>query len=455
MTQPRVLKFGGSSVADAACMRQVASVVKGALDRSPVVVLSAMGKTTDALFRMASAAKKGDLDAALAECGTLLGKHDAALADLCKGRPPADARNGMAALRLELESMLRGVGLLRELSPRSMDAIASIGERLSPQVFAAFTASDGVPTTLVDAREVIRTDGTFGTGAPQPEAIRRLAAEKVRPHLGPGKLVVTQGYIGSTEDGATTTLGRGGSDYSAALFGAALGVDDIQIWTDVEGVLTSDPRVVPAAKPIPRLSFAEAAELAAFGAKVLHPATVQPAIDAGIPVTVRHTMRPAGMFTTITAEAASTGRAVTALAHRAPITVLTVRSSRMLAQAGFLARLFEVFGRLGVSVDLVATAEVSVSLTVDQGAPLAPILAELRRFAQVDVSEGRAIVAVLGERLKRTAGLGAQVFAALGDINVEMISHGASEINLSLVVKAEDAVPAVQRLHKAFIEGRD
>ena len=209
---------------------------------------------------------------------------------------------------------------------------------------------------------------------------------------------------------------------------------------------------MPAPRPIPHLSFAEAAELAAFGAKVLHPATVQPAIDARIPVTVRHTMRPEGAFTTITSEPVSTGRAVTALASRAPITVLTVRSSRMLAQSGFLARLFEVFGRHGVSIDLVATAEVSVSLTVEHGVVLAPIVGELRRFAQVDVAEGRAIVAVLGERLSSKAGLGAQVFGALGDINVEMISHGASEINLSLVVRAEQAQLAVQRLHRAFVE---
>lgn len=456
---PRVLKFGGSSVADAACMRQVASVVRTALDRSPLVVLSAMGKTTDALFRMANAAKKGDLDAALAECESLFTRHDKALAELAKGAHLEAARASLAAQRAELEMLLRGVGLLRELTPRSLDAIAAQGERLSTKVFAAHLqsewSSEGVTVHHADAREVVRTDGAFGAAVPQSAAIKRLANEKLAPHLGPRKVVVTQGYIGSTEDGTTTTLGRGGSDYSAALLGAALQSDEIQIWTDVEGVLTADPRVVPNARPIPRLSFAEAAELAAFGAKVLHPATVQPAVEAGIPVTVRHTQRPNGAFTTITAEVSSTGRAITALASRGPVTVLTVRSSRMLAAAGFLARLFEVFGRLGTSVDLVATAEVSVSLTVDQGAPLGPILAELRQFAQVDVSEDRAILAIIGERLKRTAGVGVQVFQALGEINVEMISMGANEINLSLIVKGSDVLPAIQRLHKSFVEGRE
>lgn len=450
--KPRVLKFGGSSVAHAACMRQVGRIVKDALPASPLVVLSAMGKTTDALFRAGQAAVKGDLDGALTEAQGVFQRAREALKELLGGPPPVAVAERIAAQESELQLLLRGVALLRELTPRSMDAIASTGERLSTRVFAAYLEREGVPVTLLDAREVVRTDATFGAGVPDQAAIKVLAAERLVPCLGPGRVVVTQGYVGATEDGTTTTLGRGGSDYSAALLGAAVGADEIQIWTDVEGVLTADPRVVPAARPLERLSFAEAAELAAFGAKVLHPATVQPAVEAGIPVTVRATERPQGAFTTITAEASATGRPVTALASRGPITVLTVRSTRMLAQAGYLARLFEVFGRLGVSVDLVATAENSVSLTVDAGAPLGPILAELRPFASIEVAERRAIVAVVGERLRSTPRIGVRVFAALEDINVEMISMGSSEINLSLVVREEDAAPAVQRLHRAFME---
>ncbi len=450
--KPRVMKFGGSSVANAACMRQVGEVVKEALPASPLVVLSAMGKTTDALFRAGQAAVKGDLDGALAEAAALFLRTREALKDLLGGPAPIVVAEQLAAMESELQLLLRGVALLRELTPRSMDAIASTGERLSTRVFAAYLERAGVPVTHLDAREVVRTDATFGCGAPQQPAIKALAAERLAPFVGPGRVVVTQGYIGATEDGTTTTLGRGGSDYSAALLGAALGAEEIQIWTDVEGVLTADPRVVAAARPIKRLSFAEAAELAAFGAKVLHPATVQPAVDAGIPVTVRHTGRPQGAFTTITGEVSATGRPITALASRAPITVLTVHSTRMLAQAGYLGRLFEVFGRLGVSVDLVATAENSVSLTVNAGAPLGPLLAELRQFATIQVAERRAIVAVVGERLRSTPRIGVRVFAALEDINVEMISMGSSEINLSLVVREEDAAPAVQRLHAAFME---
>jgi len=442
-----VLKFGGSSVADAVCMRQVAGLVKAALPGSPLVVLSAMGKTTNGLFEAAKAAESGDLTLAMERQRTLMASHRKAAADLFDGSAPETLDVALTDLFGELELLLRGVALLRELSPRSMDAIASLGERLSTRIFAAFVGG-----AWVDARRILRTDQVFGEAVPQPAAIRALAAEHMKPLLGAGRVVVTQGYIGATEDGLTTTLGRGGSDYSAALFGAALGAEEVQIWTDVEGVLTCDPRIVPDALPISELSFAEAAELAAFGAKVLHPATIQPAVEARIPVTVRHTQKPEGRFTTISAEV-HTGRPITALASRSPVTVLTVSSTRMLAQSGFLARLFEVFGRRGVSVDLVATAEVSVSLTVEADVPLKSLLEELSAFAKVEIHEGRAIIAAVGERLKSTPGLGSKLLTALGDINVEMISMGGNEINLSLVVKQESTAEALRRLHRVLAAG--
>jgi len=338
------------------------------------------------------------------------------------------------------------VSLLRELSPRSMDAIASFGERLSSRMLTALLSREEHPASMFDARLVLCTDSRFGRAQPRHELIRRRVSEQLLPLLGPGRAVITQGYIGATEEGVTTTLGRGGSDFSAAILGAALQADEVQIWTDVEGVLTADPRLVPEALPIDELSFSEAAELAAFGAKVLHPATIQPAIEAGIPVTVRHTQRPAGRFTTIRHDVTSR-RPVTALATRGPVTVMTVTSTRMLDQSGFLAGLFEVFGRLGVSVDMIATAEVSVSMTVENDAPLEDLRAALSRFAKVEVSKDRAIVAVVGERLKQTQGLAARIFGCLADINVEMISMGANEINLSLVVEQRFAAETVRRLH--------
>ncbi len=449
---PLILKFGGSSVADAACMRQVATLVRAALPKAPLVVLSAMGKTTNGLLAAAHAAEQGDLPTALEQLKALIQHHRRAAEELFEGGVPDGLDQGLTDAFGQIELLLRGVALLRELSPRSQDAIASFGERLSTGIFAAFLEHQGLATAWVDARTVMRTDATFGEGQPQIGLLRELAIAHLAPHLGIDRVLVTQGYIGATEEGLTTTLGRGGSDYSAALFGAALQATEVQIWTDVEGVLTADPRVVPGALPIPELSFAEAGELAAFGAKVLHPATIQPAVEANIPVTVRHTGKPLGRFTTITGEVRS-GRPVTALASRGPITVLTVSSTRMLAQSGFLARLFEVFGRLGVSVDLVATAEVSVSLTVEADAPLKVLLKELSAFATVKTAEDRAIIAVVGERLKYTAGLGSRLFGALADINIEMISMGANEINLSLVVNRADEAAVLRRLHAALIEG--
>jgi aspartate kinase len=446
------MKFGGSSVADADCMKQVAALVREALPAAPLVVLSAMGKTTNALFAASQAAEAGDLPAALEAVRALIQAHRGSAERLFDTGVPEGLDRFFTEAFGQLELFLRGVALLRELSPRTQDAIAAHGELLSTRIFAAFLQGQGIETVWVDARTVLRTDATFGEGQPQTGRIQALAAQHLAPRLGAGRVAVTQGYIGATEDGLTTTLGRGGSDYSAALFGAALGASEVQIWTDVEGVLTCDPRVVPQALPIPELAFEEAAELAAFGAKVLHPATIQPAVEADIPVTVRHTQRPAGRFTTITGHVSS-GRSVTALASRGPVTVLTVTSSRMLAQSGFLARLFDVFARLKVSVDLIATAEVSVSLTVDEGAPLQTLQEQLSAFASVDVHQDRAIVAVVGERLKQTAGLGGRLFGALGDINVEMISMGANEINLSVVVRRADEAEALRRLHRVLIEG--
>ena len=440
-----VMKFGGSSLADAPCLRQAASLVEAARAQGPLVVLSAMGRTTNALFDAAHQAEGGDLAGAMAGQRRLMAEHRQVAGELFDEAVPLALDEALTGLFGELELLLRGVAMLRELSPRSLDAIASVGERLSTMIFAAFISAQ-----WLDARTVLRTDTRFGEAVPLLKDIRRLAQVHLVPGLAPGRVVVTQGYIGATEDGLTTTLGRGGSDYSAALLGAALGAEEVQIWTDVEGVLTCDPRIVPEALPIPELTFAEAAELAAFGAKVLHPATIQPAVEAGIPVTVRHTGRPQGRYTTISAKARS-GRPITALASRGPVTVLTASSSRMLAQSGFLARLFEVFGRRGVSVDLVATAEVSVSMTVDAGVDLGPLIQELRSFATVNTHENRVIIAAVGERLQATPGLGARLLNQLGDINVEMISMGANEINLSLVVRQEQGDEALRRLHRVLL----
>lgn len=445
------MKFGGSSLADAACMRQVAELVERASSRAPLVVLSAMGKTTDGLFRAAHAAVGGELARAREEARAIEERHRDAARGLFDGAAPAELEAALGQRFDELDRIFQGLALLGELSPRSMDAIAARGELLSTTVFAAYFRQRSANSEWFDARDVMRTDGAHGSAQPRMELVRSLVERELAPRLRAGRAIVTQGYIGADERGATTTLGRGGSDWSASILGAALAAEEVQIWTDVEGVYTADPRLAPRAEPIAELSFAEAAELAAFGAKVLHPATIQPAVEASIPVTVRHTLLPQGRFTTIRGSSPSS-RAVTALATRGPVHVLTVTSSRMLAQSGFLARLFEVFRDLEVSVDLVATAEVSVSLTVEADAPLERLVAELSRFARCDVARDRAIVAVVGERLRDTPGVSAAALTALASFHVEMLSMGANEINLSVVVKQAAAHDALRALHTRFFE---
>jgi aspartate kinase len=444
--KPLVMKFGGSSVADAERLRSVAELVRArAMDGGGVlVVLSALGGATDGLFATGRAASKGDEAGAFAALEALMKRHEKVADELFDGKSPDFVSQALEQARVELLPLLRGAALLKELPPRSADLLYGRGEILSSTLLAAYMG-----VAWADARGFLKTDSRFGEARPSPEAIRAAAQERLAPLLAAGSIVVTQGYIGCDPSGLPTTLGRGGSDYSASLLGAALGAREIQIWTDVEGVLSCDPRVVPEAHPIEVLGYDEAAELAAFGAKVLHPATILPAVELGIPVTVRNSMVPEGRFTTISRNSGS-GRPVTALASRGPVSVLTVRDPRMLGGAGFLARIFEVFGRLGVSVDLVSTSEVSVSVTLDPGAPTAQLEAELSQFASVRVDTGKAIVALVGEELKRTKGVAGMAFGAMRDINVEMISLGSNEINLSFVVDGERASEALRRLHAAF-----
>lgn len=448
---PLVMKFGGTSVGDAANMRQVATLVTRELARAPLVVLSAMAKVTDELFAMARVASAGDPGAVSDLKRRLEERHRVCATELFAGGIPDSLTRGFAALIAELDAGIANIAAKKTLDPRAQDAVVGLGERFSTLVFSHYLRHLGLDAELLDARDVMVTDDAFGSALPQRDSIRARAQEKLAPKLLAGRAVVTQGYIGRTERGESTTLGRGGSDFSAALFGAAVDAVEIQIWTDVEGVMSADPRVVKAARPVAVLSASEAGELAAFGAKVLHPATIHPAVEARIPVTVRHTLRPDGRFTTITSEAAS-GRSVAAIASRGPITVLTVASPRMLNQSGFLARLFDVFARRRVSVDVVATAELSVSLTVESDAPLASLMAEIETFANVKASEGRALVAVVGERLKQTKGIGARVFSALADYELELISMGANEINLSIVVERSIERAVVERLHRVLIE---
>ena len=444
-----VAKFGGTSVADAAAIRRAASIIRGRLDRQPLVVVSALAGTTNMLLAAAEQAASGHLVAAIAQVEALRERHLSVAGELLGDDEVArDVAAEASALFDELAHLSEALSVLGHMTPRSLDAFSSVGEQISARIVATAFVREGVDAALVDARRVMVTDDSFGRAEPLPDAIAAAARELVLPLLRAGKVPVLGGYIGATESGVTTTLGRGGSDYSASLFGAALEATAIEIWTDVDGMLTADPRVVTGARMIEHIRFDEAAELATFGAKVLHPSTIAPAVRRGIPVFVLNSLRPEGKGTRITFDAPR--EHVRAIAGKSNVLIVRVRSPRMLATPGALRKIFEVFERNRTSVDVVATSEVSVSLTVEDDLHLESVVAQLREFGDVSVERGRGIVALVGAGLGESSPHMARALAAIGDVRLHMLSLSATGINLTLIVDAEQVQPVMVRLHDAF-----
>lgn len=446
-SQPTVLKFGGTSVADVEALQRVARLVQRAhLGARTVVIVSALAGVTDALLAAVDAGTPCDtLD-------TLIQRHTDIATRLARPQGAAGLGIALGRARAEIAALLDRSA--REPERRAMlrDEIAAYGERLAAALVTAVLGAVDLPARYVDARRCIVTDETHGRATPLfPETDERTRAELV-PLLDGNLIPVLGGYIAATSEGVTTTLGRGGSDYSAALIGAAVGAREVQIWTDVTGVLTADPRVVLGARTVPALSYAEAAELAYFGAKVLHPKTLHPATDHGISVRICNSRAPEEPGTLVTGESEGGDGTVKAIAHKTGITVVQITSSRMLGAYGFLRSLFEVFERHRTVVDVVTTSEVSVSLTVDDPAALPQVLAELEPLGSVTVEADRAIVCVVGEGLRTAPGVAARVFATIADINVSLISQGASRLNLTFVVDNARVGEVVQRLHEALFE---
>jgi len=448
-----IMKFGGTSVEDARAMKNVMEIVLGERQRKPVVVLSAIAGATNTLLRSAQKALEGDLDKSHSELNALLERHVHLLENLIDNR--SDIQQLVLTIRKrfdELKTLCQGIAILGELTNRSLDAVASVGEQLSTMIFARAIAERGHSAELIDARTFMITDEQYASATPVFDRIAQEAAVRILPFVQAEKIVVTQGFIGSTVKGVTTTLGRGGSDYSAAILGAALDAEEIQIWTDVDGVLTADPRIVPAARKLKVISFREASELAYFGAKVLHPSTILPAIEKKIPVVVLNAKRPQSSGTRIVSDPPKSKVAVKSIASKKGITVINIQSSRMLMAYGFLSSIFSVFQRHQTPVDLVSTSEVAVSLTIDNTSRLEQIVEDLRGFSEVNVYENKAIICVVGEQMRSTAGVADRVFRALNDIPVTMISQGASDVNMSLVIDEDAMVQSVQQLHKEFFE---
>ena len=458
-----VMKFGGTSVQDAAAIDTAAEIVSGRINRAPVVVVSAMARVTDSLVLIARAAKERRADDVLQEIAELRRRHVATARELL-GRSE-ESQSGASSLNrveleiesqfAELENLARSVATLGELTARSQDAIVSFGERLSSVIVAAAFRSRGIPAKLVDSRRFIITDNRFSRAAPDfPEIIRR-TREVLLPILNSASVPIAQGFIGSTQDGVTTTIGRGGSDYSAALIGAALGTEEIEIWTDVDGLMTADPRVVPNARRIRVISFAEASELSYFGAKVLHPSTVLPAIEREIPVHIYNTHNPTCEGTLIVATPRSSRNLIKSIAFKRGVTIVNVTSTRMLMAYGFLRTIFEVFESHQTSVDVVTTSEVSVSMTLDDTERLDAIKRDLSGIGEVSIEREKAIVCVVGDNLKFKPGLAARLFQAIERTNVNMISQGASEINLTFVIDESDVDGVVRLLHDEFFAEAD
>lgn len=447
-----VVKFGGTSVGDAEAIERAAAIVEGRLEQRPVVVVSALGGATNALLAVGEQAAKGHLIGALRGVENLRDRHLTECEKLLGTTPVAnDVSSDLSAIFDELAALAEALSTLGHATPRSFDTIAAFGEQASSQLVSAFFKQRGIAAEHVDAREVMITDSQFMQAEPQTTVIAERARDVVLPLLRDGKVPVMGGFIGANADGITTTLGRGGSDYSASLIGAALHAEAIEIWTDVDGMLTADPRLVGGALLIEEIRFDEASELASFGAKVLHPNTIAPAVRLGIPVFVYNSRRPEGKGTRITFDAPH--RPVSAIAGKTDVVLIKVTAPRMLFAHGFLRRVFEIFERHQTSVDVVATSEVSVSVTIDDPSRLDALLVDLRSLGDLSIERNRGIIAIVGAGICDAGGAMGRALIALGDTKVHMMSLSATGINLTVIVDGDEVNGAIERLHREFFEG--
>jgi len=450
-----VCKFGGTSVQDAEAMTRLAQIIGARRKLQPVVVASAMGKTTNQLLEVAQTASRGKRQDALDLLAKIKEKHLRESQKLGIAVTEDWVFETIQTYFKEMRDLVKGLAALGELTPRIMDAIASYGERLSTAILTQVLENNGMPAQLMDARQCVITDDNFTRAAVLFDQTDPAILEHLRPVIKAGRIPVFQGFIGATRQAITTTIGRGGSDYTAAIVGAALDVEDIQIWTDVDGIMTTDPRMVPEARRIRVISFDEASELAYFGAKVLHPATIVPAVRRKIPVHVLNSYKPDQEGTLITDEAPPCDNPVKAIAYKSGITVVNVTSTRMLMAYGFLKRIFDTFEHFKVPVDVVSTSEVSVSLTVDETSALWDIVTELKKIGEVKVEGSKSIVCCVGDNLRNIPGVPYIAFSALQDIKIQMISQGASAINITFVIDQERLPEAVRGLHDAFFKTAD
>lgn len=431
-----VMKFGGSSVGSAERIQSVAEIVKSRLEKKPIVVVSAMKGATDTIIESAEDAGKF---AAIKEM------HAKALKEL--GLPENLLENELGKLKEAIEANVGNVDV------KAIDLLSSFGERLSVRMVAAYLNKIGIPAKAFDAWDLgLVTDSNFGAALPLPEAEGKIA-ESLKAVK---EVAVVTGFIAKDANGEVTTLGRGGSDFTAAILGAAIDAEAIEIWTDVNGIMSANPKIVPEAKTIPEISFDEAAELAFFGAKVLHPKTIIPAVLKDVPVKVLNSFEPQHAGTTVTKSSSEASEVVKGISHKGEITLVNIHTAKMLGTIGFAAHVFEVLAKHKLDVDLIATSEINISFSVPgkKKDAIEKAVNELEEFSSVLVEEGKAIVSVVGKGVKQRKGFAGKVFSLLGEnsINVETISQAAPELNLSFVVDEKDAEKVVQVLHREFIK---
>jgi aspartate kinase len=443
-----VMKFGGTSVEDAAAIRRVCQLAARPSPYRPVLVISALAKATDQLMNAGCAAAEGRLDSARDSLQLLRERHEAVASELVSGEGCSRLRDVFANEFKTLENVLNGIASEKAFTSRFQDHLLGAGESLSSALVHAALWSAGLDAALVDARQCIVTDAVHTRATPLWEETNQRLQAVLGPLLKAGRIPVMGGFVGATRDGIPTTLGRGGSDFSASIVGAGLHAKRIEIWTDVDGIMTTDPNLCPDARRVARMSFAEAADLAYFGAKVLHPATLVPAMRSNVPVWVLNSRNPDCPGTEIVAHCESNGE-IKAITSKRGVSIVDVEPVRWFAPE-LLREVFDVFERHQHSLDLLSASRGSLALLVSSVSALPVIAEELKGMANVRWENHKALVCLVGEQIRRRPEIAGQAFRAVGDIDVRMICQGASERNISFLVDESRAEEAVQRLHRSF-----
>ena len=449
------MKFGGTSIEDIPSVERVVKIISSRLEQHPVVVNSAMGKTTRKLLNIARLSADGMDEDALLRLDEIREYHFDMARGLISDFEDSDARITLERYFEELQRLLGGLSILQELTPRSQDRILSYGELVATTIIASTLQSRGINARWLDARDFIITDERFTRARPVDELTLRGIQEKVRPLVLSGHVPVIQGFIGSTRGGATTTLGFEGSDFTAALAGAALDVSNIEIWKDVNGIMTADPRIFAGARTVRNISFEEASELTLFGAKVLHPGTIEPARRKDIPVNIYNSRQPDAGGTTITANANNGTNIVKSIAYNMPVCIINIVSDSHVDPAGFLRSVFDILDREGIVPCVVTTAGAGIAMAVSASEDMEHAMDELTRLGTVNIAGEKASISLVGENIRTTHYFAPVVFQNLEDVNIYMVAQGASPISLTFVVNESDVSSVIARLHEAFFRDPD